>query len=391
MRKKQTAGKKFPIKKKKIISVVGARPNFMKLAPIERELRKYKHLFTHKIVHTGQHYDYRLSQVFFKDLELPKPDIYLGIGSGSHGEQTAKTMEEFEKVVLKEKPDLVIVFGDINSTLACAVVCSKIHNNNQPIPLAHVEAGLRSFDMTMPEEVNRIVTDMLSGFLFITEKAGIENLLNEGIDKKKTYLTGDTMIDSLVHYKSRFERSKILTKLKLKPKEYLLSTIHRPVNVDNKENLVKIISIFEKISEKSLKYNPDFKIVLPVHPRTLKMVVRFGLMKRFSAIKNILLVEPAGYTDFIRLLTDAKLVITDSGGIQEEATFLRIPCLTLRDTFERPETLEIGSNTLCRLNEKLVIAKLTEIFEGKYKKGKIPRLMDGKASERIVNIIKSSI
>jgi UDP-N-acetylglucosamine 2-epimerase (non-hydrolysing) len=389
--KEQTTKKKQPVKKKKIISVVGARPNFMKLAPIQRELLKYKHLFTHKIVHTGQHYDYRLSQVFFKDLELPKPDIYLGIGSGSHGEQTARTMHEFEKVVLKEKPDLVIVFGDVNSTLACAVVCSKIHLHHETIPLAHVEAGLRSFDMTMPEEINRIVTDLLSKFLFITEKAGVDNLVKEGIDKNKTFLTGDTMIDSLVYYKSRFERSNILTKLKLKPKQYLLSTIHRPVNVDKKENLAKIISIFEKVSARTLKYNPDFKIVLPVHPRTLKMVIHYGLMKRFSAIKNILLVEPAGYTDFIRLLTDAKLVITDSGGIQEEATFLRIPCLTLRDSFERPETLEIGSNTLCRLNEKLVIAKITEIFEGKYKKGKIPRLMDGRASERIVNIIKSSI
>lgn len=378
-------------KKKKIISVVGARPNFMKLAPIEREFRKYKNLFTHKIVHTGQHYDYKLSQVFFKDLELPKPDIYLGIGSGSHGEQTARTMHEFEKVVLKEKPDLVIVFGDVNSTLACAVVCSKIHLGNETIPLAHVEAGLRSFDKTMPEEINRIVTDLLSKFLFITEKAGVDNLVTEGTPKNKIYLTGDTMIDSLVQYKSAFNRSKILTKLKLKPGSYALSTIHRPINVDKPENLKKIISIFESVSKKSLGYDRDFKIVMPVHPRTQKMLQHFGLMKKFSAIKNIMLIEPAGYTDFIRLLTDAKLVMTDSGGIQEEATFLKIPCLTLRDSFERPETLHIGSNTLCKLDEKLVLRKITEIFEGKYKKGKIPRLMDGKASKRIVNIVKSRI
>lgn len=371
--------------------MVGARPNFMKLAPIERELRKYKHLFTHKIVHTGQHYDYRLSQVFFNDLELPKPDIYLGIGSGSHGEQTARTMHEFEKVVIKEKPDLVIVFGDVNSTLACAVVCSKIHLHHETIPLAHVEAGLRSFDKTMPEEINRIVTDMLSKFLFITEKAGVENLLNEGIGKKRIFLTGDTMIDSLVYYKSSFDKSTILKKLKLKPNGYLLSTIHRPINVDKEDNLKKIISIFEKISEKSLKHNSDFKIVLPVHPRTKKMLNHYGLMKRFSGIKNLLLTEPAGYSDFIRLLTDAKLVITDSGGIQEEATFLSIPCLTLRDSFERPETLKIGSNTLCKLKEKLILSKISEIFEGKYKKGKVPKLMDGKASKRIVSIIKSRI
>lgn len=363
----------------------------MKLAPIERELRRHKRLFTHKIVHTGQHYDYRLSQVFFKDLDLPKPDIYLGVGSGSHGDQTAKIMEEFEKVALKEKPDLVIVFGDVNSTLACAVVCSKIHYKGGTLPLAHVEAGLRSFDKTMPEEINRIITDLLSGFLFITEKAGVENLVKEGISKKKIFLTGDTMIDSLVHYRSKFGKSKILSKLGLKPQKYLLSTIHRPVNVDNKNNLTKIISIFENVSRKAQRYEKDFRIVLPVHPRTQKMINHFGLMERFKAIANIMLIEPAGYTDFIRLLTDAKLVITDSGGIQEEATFLKIPCLTLRDSFERPETLEIGSNTLCGLNEKLVLSKITQIFEGKYKKGKIPVLMDGKASKRIVSIIKSHI
>lgn len=363
----------------------------MKLAPIEREFRKHKNLFTHKIVHTGQHYDYRLSQVFFKDLDLPKPDIYLGVGSGNHGEQTARTIIEFEKVVLKEKPDLVIVFGDVNSTLACAVVCSKIHHNGATIPLAHVEAGLRSFDKTMPEEINRIVTDMLSRFLFITEKAGVENLLGEGIGKDKIYLTGDTMIDSLVYYRDKFKKSKVLSNLHLKKGEYLLSTIHRPVNVDNKHNLSKIISIFEQISRKALKYNPEFKIVLPVHPRTRKMTEQYGLSRRFNSIPNLILTHPAGYTDFIRLLTDAKLVITDSGGIQEEATFLKIPCLTLRDSFERPETLEIGSNTLCGLNEKLILNKISQIFEGKYKKGKIPKLMDGKAAKRIVKIISASI
>jgi UDP-N-acetylglucosamine 2-epimerase (non-hydrolysing) len=378
-------------KKKKIISVVGARPNFMKLAPVERELRKYKHLYTHKIVHTGQHYDYRLSQVFFKDLDMPKPDIYLGAGSGSHAEQTAKIITAFEKVVLKEKPDLVIVFGDVNSTLACAIVCSKIHHNGGRVPLAHVEAGLRSFDLSMPEEVNRIVTDGLSEFLFITEKAGVENLLAEGTARKKIFLTGDTMIDSLAHYRSKFGKSNILKKLKLKPGTYLLSTIHRPVNVDNRKNLAKIISIFRKVSAESLKHDPDFKIVLPVHPRTLKMIKRFGLTGSFKKIKNMMLIHPAGYTDFIKLLTDAKAVMTDSGGIQEEATFLKIPCLTLRDSFERPETLEIGTNTLCGLDEKLILSRISAIFKGKYKKGKIPRMMDGKASKRIVNIIKNNI
>ena len=376
-------------RKKKIISVVGARPNFMKLAPIEREFRKHKHIFTHIIVHTGQHYDYRLSQVFFKDLDMPKPAIYLGAGSGSHAEQTARIMEGFEKVVLKEKPDVVIVFGDVNSTIACSLVCSKIHHNGGTIPVAHVESGLRSFDLTMPEEVNRIVTDSLSSLLFVTEKTGVVNLLKEGVNKKKIHLTGDTMIDSLVHYRSKINRSAILKKLALKENSFILATIHRPVNVDNRESLGKIISIFEELSKLALRYDAQSKLVLPIHPRTLKMAEIFGLLKRFSAIKNLQLVEPAGYVDFIRLLVGCKFVLTDSGGIQEEATFLRKPCLTLRESFERPETLEIGTNTLCGLNKSLIIAKANEIFTGRYKKGRIPKLMDGKASRRIVNAVKS--
>ena len=378
-------------KKKKIISVVGARPNFMKLAPIERELKKFKSLFTHLIVHTGQHYDHSLSKVFFKDLDLPNPDIYLGAGSGSHAEQTAKIMMEFEKVVLKEKPDLVIVFGDVNSTIACALVCSKIHLAGGTIPIAHVEAGLRSFDNTMPEEINRIVTDALSEMLFITERAGVDNLLKEGVKKSRIFLTGDTMIDSLVHFRKKISSSNVLKRLGLKKQKYVLATIHRPVNVDNKVNLEKIISIFEKISTKALNFDPEAKIVLPIHPRTLKMAEKFSLLKRLNGIKSLITTEPAGYTDFIKLLTDCKLVITDSGGIQEEATFLKIPCLTLRESFERPETLMIGSNTLCGLNENLVVKKTVEIFTGKYKKGKVPRLMDGKAAQRIVKAIKTRL
>jgi len=378
-------------RKKKIISVVGARPNFMKLAPIERELKKYKTLFTHLIVHTGQHYDQALSKVFFKDLGLPRPDIYLGAGSGTHAEQTAKIMEGFETVVLKEKPDLVIVFGDVNSTIACALVCSKIRQGRGMIPVAHIEAGLRSYDMTMPEEVNRIVTDSLSKFLFITEKQGVLNLLKEGLSRKKIHLVGDTMIDSLVYYKNKVSRSKILNKLGLKPGKFILSTIHRPVNVDNKASLTKIISIFSNISSLVSTYDPEMKIVLPLHPRTKKMVEKFRLLNKLKSIPGILLTEPAGYIDFIRLLGQSKLVITDSGGIQEEATFLKIPCLTLRDSFERPETLLIGSNTLCSLDENMILGNIKNIFKGKYKSGKIPPLMDGKASKRIVKILRTGI
>jgi UDP-N-acetylglucosamine 2-epimerase (non-hydrolysing) len=243
----------------------------------------------------------------------------------------------------------------------------------------------------MPEEINRIVTDTLSKYLFVTEKTGVTNLLNEGIDKRKIFLVGDTMIDSLLHYKWKFNTSKILTKLKLKPKEFILSTIHRPVNVDSKLSLSRIISIFKKVSANALRYDQNIKLVLPVHPRTLKMAGNFGLLKKLKAIKNLLLIEPLGYTDFVKLLTGCKLVITDSGGIQEEATFLKIPCLTLRNSFERPETLELGTNTLCGLNEKLILTKVKEIFDVSYKKGKIPRLMDGKASKRVVSIIKSRL
>ena len=378
--------------KKKILSVVGARPNFMKLAPVARELKKYTSTITHRILHTGQHYDYKLSKVFFKDLDLPKPDIYLGIGSSSHSEQTARIMTEFEKVVIKEKPDLVIVFGDVNSTLACSLVCSKIISSaGSAIPVAHVESGLRSFDRTMPEEINRIVTDSLSKILFVTEKIGVKNLIDEGVSKNRIFLTGDTMIDALIQFKNKFKGSKILSKYGVKPGQYLLATIHRPANVDSKRNLEKIIKIFEKVSQEFSKQNIDGKIVFPVHPRTMKMINTFGLTNRLAGIENLIVDEPAGYTDFIKLLMDSKFVMTDSGGIQEEATFLRIPCLTLRDSFERAETLEIGTNTLCSLNEKLILGKVKEIFAGKYKKGKIPRLMDGKASQRIVQIIKKSL
>jgi UDP-N-acetylglucosamine 2-epimerase (non-hydrolysing) len=374
--------------KKKIISVVGARPNFMKLAPLERELRKYRSRVIHKIVHTGQHYDYKLSRIFFKDLDLPSPDIYLGIGSASHAEQTAKIMAEFEKVVLKEKPDLVIVFGDVNSTLACSLVCSKIaYSSSKTIPAAHVEAGLRSFDTSMPEEINRIVTDSLSEFLFITEKAGVDNLRKEGIPRKKIFLTGDLMIDSLVINRKKFANSGAAKKFKVKQGEFALVTIHRPVNVDNRKNLSKVISLLKKISEYTLKAGFNHKIIFPVHPRTQKMLDVFGLKNKLESVKNIIPAGPIGYTDFISLLMKSKLVITDSGGIQEEATFLKIPCLTLRNSFERPETISMGTNTLCGLDEMLIMSKVKEIYEGKYKKGKTPRLMDGKTSARIAKIL----
>lgn len=359
----------------------------MKLAPIALELSKHRDKVIHRIVHTGQHYDYRLSKVFFKDLQLPEPDYYLGAGSGSHADQTAKIMEEFEKVVLKIRPDIVVVFGDVNSTLACSVVCSKVkYKDKETLPVAHIEAGLRSFDRTMPEEINRIVTDSISKYLFVTEKSGVDNLKKEGIPKNRIYLTGDVMIDSLIMYRKKFAGSKILGETGVENGKYFLMTIHRPANVDTKGNLSKILSVILNVSEYMQKMGND-KIVFPVHPRTFKMIEKFGLYNSFKNIGNLKMTQPFAYSDFIKLLSDSKFVMTDSGGVQEEATFLRIPCLTLRSSFERPETITIGTNTLCGLNKAFVLKKVKEIYTGKYKKGKIPQLMDGKAAKRITDVL----
>lgn len=364
----------------------------MKLAPLVSELKKNKALFEHKIVHTGQHYDYNLSKIFFRDLHLPEPDIYLGVGSSSHGDQTGKILRNFEPVLQNEKPDLVILFGDVNSTLACSLACSKIsYNGKETIPVAHVEAGLRSFDRSMPEEINRVVTDMLSKYLFVTEKAGVKNLLNEGIACDKIFLTGDVMIDSLKMNTRNFRKSGMMKKLGLKKKRFVLATIHRPVNVDNKINAFKIINIFKGLSELLHNFDQSSSVVFPVHPRTFKMLHKFNLYKSLASLTNIKLIEPAGYTNFISLLINCNFVITDSGGIQEEATFLKVPCLTLRDSFERPETIEQGSNTLCALNKEKILKNAKNILNIRYKKFKIPSLMDGKAAQRIIGILKDKI
>ncbi|MBK8550096.1 MAG: UDP-N-acetylglucosamine 2-epimerase (non-hydrolyzing) [Ignavibacteria bacterium] len=373
---------------KKIISVVGARPNFMKMAPIHKQLLKHKSKVLHKIVHTGQHYDSKMSGVFIKELELPKPDIYLAVGSKSHAEQKAHIMIEFEKIVLKEKPDLVLVYGDINSTAAASIVSSKMLNSNgRPVPVAHIESGLRSFDRTMPEEINRMVTDVLADFLFVTEPAGIRNLKSEGISDRKIFFTGNTMIDSLKFYLKNISKSVILKELCISKNNFALVTLHRPSNVDSKENMKKILSIFKSIN----KINPELDIVFPVHPRTIKMIEKFKLKNSFDEIENLIITEPMGYLDFLNLTFNSKFVLTDSGGIQEETTYLQIPCLTLRENTERPVTAEIGTNVICGLDEKFIIKKIREIETGKFKKGKIPKLWDGNAAERIVKILLEKI
>ncbi|MBR9979071.1 MAG: UDP-N-acetylglucosamine 2-epimerase (non-hydrolyzing) [Bacteroidetes bacterium] len=360
---------------KTFLSVVGARPNFMKVAPLHRALQSFTDQIRHVICHTGQHYDEKMSTVFFEDLELPRPDIYLGIGSGSHAEQTANVMISFEKVLLELQPDLVIVVGDVNSTLACSVTAAKLH-----IPVAHVEAGLRSFDRDMPEEINRMVTDVLADYLFVTEQAGMDNLRREGISEDKLFFVGHVMIDSLKYYREKAAKSPILASFDVLPKTFTLVTLHRPSNVDVKENLERILTLFETLQDQT-------RFIFPVHPRTHARIDEFGLRERFNAIDTLTLCDPVGYLDFLKLMDNAALILTDSGGIQEESTWLRIPCITLRESTERPVTAEIGTNEVVGLNIPLAVEKSRAALNGNGKRGTIPELWDGRAAERIVEIL----
>lgn len=358
---------------KKIISVVGARPNFMKVAPIHKSLKKYEDKITHLICHTGQHYDEKMSKVFFEDLELPQPDFYLGVGSGSHAEQTANVMIEFEKILINEKPDLVLVVGDVNSTIACSLTAKKLH-----IKVVHVEAGLRSFDMEMPEEINRILTDRISDFLFVTEKSGLENLKNEGVDDSKVFFVGNVMIDSLVHYQPKIDKSSILEHLNLSPSNFCLVTLHRPSNVDTKDSLEKLVNFLNILAK-------ERKVVFPIHPRTKSNLEKYALIQTLS--DAIILSEPIGYIDFQALTKNAELIVTDSGGIQEESTYLGVQCITLRTSTERPSTVDVGTNQLIGIDlEKAEIACLN-VLAGNKKAGTIPELWDGNAAVRIAEIL----
>jgi UDP-N-acetylglucosamine 2-epimerase (non-hydrolysing) len=361
----------------KIISVVGARPNFMKVAPLHKAFKKYSKTITHLICHTGQHYDENMSKVFFNDLELPNPDYYLGVGGGSHAQQTAKIMIEFEKILLKEEPDFIIVVGDVNSTVACSLTASKLG-----IKIAHVEAGLRSFDRTMPEEINRVLTDVISDYLFVTEESGLTNLKSEGIHDKKVFFVGNCMIDSLCSYLEKSCRTKIMNDMNVENQNYVLVTLHRPNNVDMAESLCEVLSMLNNLSKEK-------KIIFPVHPRTRNNIKLFGLENYLS--KNIIVCDPIGYLDFISLIANAQLIITDSGGIQEETTYLGIQCLTLRNNTERPVTCTIGTNTLIGTDFKKAEEAAFRILHGEIKSGSIPPLWDGKAAERIVTILLNSI
>jgi UDP-N-acetylglucosamine 2-epimerase (non-hydrolysing) len=362
----------------RIILLAGARPNFMKIAPLIRAIDKHnvpsRNHIEAILVHTGQHYDHEMSQVFFQDLKLPRPDVYLGVGSGTHAEQTGKIMIELEKVLLKERPDLVIVVGDVNSTLAGALATAKLG-----ILVAHVEAGLRSGDRSMPEEINRLLTDAISDYLFTPSSDADDNLKKEGIPAEKIFLVGNIMVDSLLHNRKAIEKSQILSRLKLTPKTYALLTMHRPNNVDSRESLLSRGKAIKRISLR-------IPVVFPIHPRTKKNIEKFKLQSFFES-KHILLTEPLSYFDFLKLTANARLVMTDSGGIQEETTVLNVPCLTLRDSTERPITISQGTNTLVGNETSRIIEEATKILDNKGKKGRIPPFWDGRTAQRIVNII----
>ena len=351
-----------------IISIIiGARPNFIKLAPLIKEIEKNKK-FTYRLIHTGQHYDYKMSQIFFKDLKLPKPNYNLGIGSGSHSYQTGKVMIELEKFFLKEKPDIVVVLGDVNSTLAGALVSAKLD-----IPVAHIEAGVRSFNKKMPEEINRILTDHISSFLFCPTETAVYNLKKEGI-AKGVYKVGDIMYD-VFKLKIKDQKSKILQKLKLKPKTYLLLTLHRPQNVDNIDKLKNILSAINETGE---------KIVFPIHPRTKKMLHQLPV-KNYQ-LSNINIIEPVGYSDMLILEKNAKKILTDSGGIQKESYWCKVPCITLREETEWPETVQSGWNILVGSNKKKIINAIISFSpSSNYKK----IFGNGNASKKIIKVLES--
>ncbi|MBF0289975.1 MAG: UDP-N-acetylglucosamine 2-epimerase (non-hydrolyzing) [SAR324 cluster bacterium] len=362
----------------KVLNVVGARPNFMKVAPLHAALQAHG-AFQSMIVHTGQHYDEKMSDIFFRQLELPQPDVYLGIGGGSHAEQTGKIMMAFEKIVLEGKPDLVVVVGDVNSTLACSIVSAKCH-----IPLAHVEAGLRSRDREMPEEINRLVTDSVADYLLVTEQSGVDNLRAEGVAESKIYFVGNVMIDSLVRFREKAAKTSILQELSLSPKSFVLMTMHRPSNVDTKSGLQNLLQIIEHIT--SLK-----RVVFPIHPRTRKQFATFGLDSQLHSLSNLTLLDPLGYLEFLNLMENASLLVTDSGGVQEETTYLQVPCLTLRENTERPVTIELGTNELLSMDAHQVNQRVSEILASTTVRGTIPPLWDGHASERIADIFASKL
>lgn len=386
----------------KIMTVVGARPNFMKAAPLITAINEHNRRVApkgpgpvrHTLVHTGQHYDKEMSGLFFRDLGLPRPDVSLGAGGGTHARQTAEIMSRFEPVLMREQPDFVLLVGDVNSTVSCALVASKASYNGACRPvIAHIEAGLRSFDRAMPEEVNRVLTDHLSDLLFVTEESGIRNLRREGIEADKIHFVGNTMIDTLLKFKRRADSSRSLSDLRLRgqggrPREYALLTLHRPANVDDRKKLKEIVEALSPLSS-------TMPVVFPAHPRTRTRIEEFGLIDAFSfaspaergaARGKINLIAPQGYIDFLSLMKNARIVLTDSGGIQEETTCLGVPCVTIRENTERPVTVRKGTNILAGV-EKEGIAKAIATQLKRSVVRKAPDKWDGRSAKRILRIL----
>jgi UDP-N-acetylglucosamine 2-epimerase (non-hydrolysing) len=358
---------------KKILLVVGTRPNFIKITQFKKEIEKYKSLEL-KIVHTGQHFDSKMADVFFEQFNLV-PDFFLNIPSASPNTQMAEIMLRLENCCKEYSPDLMMVVGDVNSTLAAALTANKLN-----IKLAHLESGLRSFDRSMPEEINRILTDELTDYFFVTEQSGWDHLLKEGKKDSQLYFVGNTMIDTMVAFNEQIQNSQIIKELKLEKEKFVLMTIHRPATVDVKEELDKLIQIIKYLSD-------NYKIVFPIHPRTINNLKKYNLYEKVQAISNLILSEPLDYFAFQKLIADCKFILTDSGGIQEESTFRLKPCITLRPNTERPSTITIGTNSLLPFYIDEIKKMILNINDGKYKKGNIPPLWDGKSTERIVAIL----
>jgi len=359
----------------KITIIAGARPNFIKIAPIIDAIKENVNAgknISYRLVHTGQHYDKNMSDSFFQQLGIPSPDVNLECGGGSQAEQTANIMVKFERELIDNPTDLVLVVGDVTSTMACTIVAKKLN-----IKVAHVEAGIRSGDMTMPEEINRIVTDSLSDYFFTTSRKANENLINQGIESKRIYFVGNTMIDTLLRQRSRFIKPEIWDHIGLKDKNYLVLTLHRPANVDGEYKLKELLEVIEKQSR-------DLSVIFPVHPRTAKKLTEIG----FNS-PRMSFVEPLSYLEFNYLVERAKCVITDSGGITEETTVLGVPCITLRDSTERPETVTVGTNELIGTDPSALAPYMNLLFSGKWKRGSIPELWDGQTSSKIIDILNN--
>ncbi len=358
----------------KLINVCGARPNFMKIAPLMRAYREYPGIQP-LLVHTGQHYDARMSHLFFDELEIPRPDLNLDVGSGTHARQTALVLERFEPVLDEHRPDAVLVVGDVNSTLACALVAVK-----KGVPVYHVEAGLRSFDRSMPEEINRVLTDAISDLLFVSEPAGVENLRREGIPEDRIHFTGNVMIDTLEHCRRKAEGSNVLTQLGLASGAYALVTLHRPASVDDPRVLRGLIGVLRDMQR-------ELPVVFPIHPRTRGMLAEHGILAAMGPMPGLRLLDPQGYLDFLRLMSEARVVLTDSGGIQEETTILGVPCLTLRENTERPVTLTQGTNRLVGLDPQDIWSAYRSVPATRPLALARPEKWDGRAAARIAAII----